>query len=76
MEGERVIVEILAVGVMNHGPSTVECPNREFAGWDFRGRPNKSSSPLLRSQFLEMFYTPFTTRVKISRPRSDTPVSK
>ena len=58
MEGERVIVEILAVGVMNHGPSTVERPNREFASWDFRGRPNKSSSPLLRSQFVEMFHSP------------------
>ena len=45
MEGKRVIVEILAVGVMNHGPSTVERLNREFASWDFRGRPNKSSSP-------------------------------
>ena len=48
----RVIVAILAVGVMNHGPSTVERPNREFGSWDFRGRPNKSSSPLLRNQIL------------------------
>ena len=37
MERERVIVEILAVGVMNHGPSTVERLNWEFASWDFRG---------------------------------------
>ena len=63
MEGKRVIVEILAVGVMNHGPSTVERPNREFASWDFRGRPNKSSSPLLRSQFVEMFHTPLNVLI-------------
>ena len=50
MERERIIVEILAVGVMNHGPSTVKRTNREFTNWDFRGRANKSGPPLVRNQ--------------------------
>ena len=44
MGRNRVIVAMLAVGVMNHGRSTVERPNREFAGWDFRG---KTKNPLV-----------------------------
>ena len=38
MGRDRVIVAMLAIGVtyMNHRPSTVERPNREFASWDFR----------------------------------------
>ena len=39
-----VIVAILAVGVMNHGPSTVEHRNREFTSWDFRERANARPS--------------------------------
>ena len=61
MEGEHVIVEILAVSVMNHGPSTVKRPNREFINWDFRGRANKSGSPLARSQVYGLLTHPITT---------------
>ena len=54
---EGVIVAILAIGVMNHGPSAVECPNREVASWDFRGTANKSSSPLSRNQLDDLYST-------------------
>ena len=30
---------MLAVCVMNHELSTIERSNREFASWDFRGKP-------------------------------------
>ena len=52
MEREPSLFVSLAVGVVNHGPSMAERPNREFGSWDFRERSNKSSSPLLRSQIL------------------------
>ena len=72
MEGERVIVEILAVGVMNHGPSTVKRTNREFTNWDFRGRANKSGSPLSRNQFLHLRISPSSGRVP-AQSRESTP---
>ena len=47
MERERVIVEILAVGVVNHAPSTV---GRAKRSRDFGGKTNNSISPLARFQ--------------------------
>ena len=43
MGRERVIVAILAVDIINHGPSTVERAKRSR---DFGGETNKSISPL------------------------------
>ena len=65
---EGVIVAVLAVGVMNHGPSTVKRPNREFTNWDFRGRANKSGSPLARSQVYGLLTHPIT-RLRDFSPR-------
>ena len=61
MERERVIVEILAVGVMNHGPSTVERANRSR---DFGGKTNKSISPLSMSLRATSFPRSATVRVR------------
>ena len=52
----RVIVARLAVGVMNHGPSTVERANRSR---DFRGEINKIVFPLCAFQSVEIKHSPF-----------------
>ena len=47
MERDRVIVDIFAAGVMNHGPSTVE--RRSY----FRGKTNSPFREGARNQFTE-----------------------
>ena len=55
MERERVIVEILAVGAINHGPSTLERAKRSR---DVGGETNKSISPLCAFQSVEIKHSP------------------
>ena len=59
MGRDRVIVVILAVGVMHRGPSTVERAKRSR---DFGGETNKSISPLCAFQSVEITHSPLNSK--------------